>query len=79
MKQGFPMAYLAQTDFAPALRAQVDRFFARVGQGFNTYLECLARRDEIEYLNNLSDAELANRGLTRDQIVQHVFRDKLVF
>ncbi|WP_238381018.1 hypothetical protein [Alkalilacustris brevis] len=79
MNQGFPMAYLSQTEFAPALRAQIDRVFTRIGQGFNAYLECLARRDEIEYLNSLSDAELTRRGLTRDQIVQHVFRDKLMF
>lgn len=32
---------------------------------------------EIERLQNMSDAELAKRGLTRDGIVHFVFRDTI--
>lgn len=32
------------------------------------------RAREIRDLNNLTDAELASRGLRRDDIVRHVFR-----
>ncbi|WP_209424533.1 DUF1127 domain-containing protein [Pararhodobacter sp. SW119] len=72
------MAYfpnLNTEELTPRLRAQADRFFATLGQGFNSYIERRSRRAQIEYLDSLSDAELAKRGITRDQIVQHVFRD----
>lgn len=73
------MAETAPTDiFArnPRLREQADRMFARLGQGFNAYLELRARTAQIDALAALSDAELAARGLTRDRIVAHVFRDR---
>jgi len=78
--RGFQMAHVASntTVFpSPALRAQADRLFARIGQGFNAYLELRSRSAEIQYLTGLSDGELAARGITRDGIVQHVFRDRL--
>lgn len=50
--------------FAEILRSAVARSFHRA-----------SRRDHIEFLNAKSDAELAAMGLTRDRIVQHVFRD----
>lgn len=31
----------------------------------------------IEYLNAMSDAELAQRGIRREEIVRHVFRDSM--
>ncbi|MEM8869998.1 MAG: DUF1127 domain-containing protein [Pseudomonadota bacterium] len=40
--------------------------------------EIASRADEIEKLRALSDAELAQRGLRRDQIVRYVFRDRMV-
>ena len=58
------------------LRARIDAFFAGLGQGVNCYLERHARLDEIRRLSALSDAELAARGIERDRIVHHVFRDK---
>ncbi len=67
------MAYTTATDFSPRIRAQIDRFFAAVGQGFNAYLEAHSRRDQIERLQRLSDAQLEAMGLTRDRIVHHVF------
>lgn len=50
--------------FAEILRSAVARSFRRA-----------SRRDQIDALNAKSDAELAAMGLTRDRIVQHVFRD----
>jgi hypothetical protein len=70
----------AHTHAAPitaSIRAQADRLFARIGQGFNAYLELRARTAEIEYLMSRNDQELAALGLSRDGIVQHVFRDRL--
>ena len=31
---------------------------------------------QIEKLNNTSDEELAARGLTRDDVVRHIFRER---
>ena len=36
-----------------------------------------ARFDEIQRLQSLDDAALAQRGLTRDEIVRHVYADLL--
>ncbi|WP_417628908.1 hypothetical protein [Pararhodobacter aggregans] len=71
------MAFITTTDFSPRMRAQIDRFFASLGQGFNAYLEARTRRDQIERLQMLSDAQLAEMGISRDRIVHHVFRDRL--
>ncbi|MCA2010831.1 DUF1127 domain-containing protein [Pararhodobacter sp. CCB-MM2] len=67
----------ATTDFSPRIRAQIDRFFAAMGQGFNAYLEARSRRDQIERLQMMSDAQLAELGINRDKIVHYVFRDRL--
>ncbi|SEM96062.1 hypothetical protein SAMN04488003_10733 [Loktanella fryxellensis] len=61
------------TDFA--IRAQIDAFFATIGQGFNAYMVRASRVDRIKALEALSDAELAHKGIARDRIVHHVFRD----
>ena len=71
------MAHVTTTALSSTIRDQADRFFARIGQGFNAWLELRSRRERIEALFALSDSELAARGLTRDQIVMHVFRDGL--
>lgn len=71
------MAFITTTDFSPRMRAQIDRFFASLGQGFNAYLEARTRRDQIERLQMLSDSQLAEMGISRDRIVHHVFRDRL--
>ncbi|MCC5969688.1 MAG: hypothetical protein JJU15_07040 [Pararhodobacter sp.] len=71
------MAYVSKSEIGPDLRAQIDRLFANIGQGFNAYLEARSRTVEIEYLNSLSDAQLEERGISRDRIVHYVFRDRL--
>jgi uncharacterized protein YjiS (DUF1127 family) len=58
-------------------RGRLDAFFASIGQGFNAYIETISRRHQIETLYARSDAELADMGLTREDIPRHVFRDKL--
>lgn len=71
------MATTTSTDLSPHLRAQADRFFARLGQGFNGYLERLSRRSEVERLDAMTDAELLELGITRDRIIAYVFRDRM--
>ena len=60
-----------------ALAGQRLSLFARVRAFLVAYAEAQSRRDQIAALNALSDEELAQRGLTRDGIVRHVFADKL--
>lgn len=52
------------------LRAALGRWFVRA-------IERQARTDEIRRLEAMSDRELAARGIRRDRIVHHVFRDRL--
>lgn len=53
--------------------------FARILSGLKSfgtaYVEARSRQAEIAALESLSDEELAERGLTRDSIVRHVFSD----
>lgn len=46
---------------------------------FETWMNRLARTDQIERLQALSDAELSRKGLRREDIVRHVFRDRAAF
>ncbi len=55
---------------------------ARVGAGFDRVLNILVAMAEanprvkaVSRLSAMSDEELAARGLKRDEIVRHVFRD----
>jgi len=76
-QQGFPMAYVSQSDLRSTVRAQMDRFFASIGQGFNAYLVALSRSEQVETLMGYSDEQLARLGITRDRIVEYVFRDRM--
>ncbi len=55
------------------LAAPFRAFFAAVV----TMAEQSPRMREIGRLQAMSDADLAALGLTRDRIIQHVFRDKI--
>lgn len=74
MAQTYDFTNTARTE-RKRLRAMLDTFFAGLGQGFNAYLHSRSRMDQIERLNALSDQELAERGLAREDIPRHVFRD----
>lgn len=57
------------------LRERVDAFFNSIGQGINAYAQYRSRADQVQALNAKSDDELAQMGLTRDDIPRYVFRD----
>ena len=72
------MAHIAKTSEAGVLH--------RIGAAFTGALDALAkariasvsaeaRFNEVRRLQAMSDAELAERGIARDRIVHHVFRD----
>ncbi|MCV2878650.1 hypothetical protein OE699_07275 [Sedimentimonas flavescens] len=68
------MAYSINANARPAgfLRPA----FAALGAALVSYMERNTRLDEIRRLEVLSDSELAARGIARDRIAHHVFRDK---
>ncbi|MEL6916016.1 MAG: DUF1127 domain-containing protein [Pseudomonadota bacterium] len=50
-----------------------------VTDGLVKFGRAQARSAEIEYYMAMTDEELAQRGLTRETAVRHVFRDRMVF
>ncbi len=74
------MAFLHDTVPAPRmgglLLSLLTAPFAALGRGLVSMMDAHPRVREVEHLRNLSDAELAARGLTREGIVHHVFRDQ---
>ena len=46
---------------------------------FVAMMESSSRFDQIERLQRKSDDELAAMGLRRDDIVRHVFRDRMMY
>lgn len=71
------MAYTAQPTLADVARAKFEAVVHFLADAFEVYADAVSRKNEVSFLNSLTDAELAERGLTRDRIVHHVFRDKL--
>ncbi|MSU90178.1 DUF1127 domain-containing protein [Rhodobacteraceae bacterium 2CG4] len=76
---------MTNTHAAPS---QLSHFVSRIGAGigwavngiFVTLVEIGAasgRMQELERLQAMSDEELAELGLRREDIVRHVFRDRL--
>ena len=70
------MAYISTTGHGSVLVERVRAVLEGLANGFAAYSEQRARTDQMQRLNNMSDAELAQLGLTREQIPYHVFRDR---
>ncbi len=51
--------------------------FVALGNALIAMAEASSRTEEIQLLQSLTDEELAARGLKRDDIVRHVFADKM--
>lgn len=71
------MAFIQNTTKIPTLNGKIGGLF----QGFFDFLVRLSESNirvrELERFNAMSDAELAQRGMSRDDIVRHVFRGML--
>ena len=52
---------------------------AQTGAALARSMERQSRLDEVRRLEALSDAELAARGIRREAIVPHVFRDRFCY
>lgn len=71
------MANYATQTTAPAfdLAGFLRRSASAIGKAFVMISESNARMQAVQRLNDMSDAQLAERGLKREDIVHHVFRD----
>ncbi|MFW2587937.1 DUF1127 domain-containing protein [Sagittula sp. SSi028] len=67
------MAHITYDD--SARRGILSSMFHGMMDTLTRAAESSHRMKEIERLQGLSDAELAKRGLTREGIAHHVFRD----
>lgn len=63
------------TDMPRARSGFLSSFVQGVSRGFLSIAEANSRAREIDRLQALSDASLAARGLRREDIARHVFRD----
>ncbi|GGB00298.1 DUF1127 domain-containing protein [Allosediminivita pacifica] len=62
------------THSAPS-HSRIGNVFAHVGAVLTKMTESNHRVRQAKRLHEMSDAELAARGLKRDEIAHHVFRD----
>ncbi|WP_216671253.1 hypothetical protein [Mangrovicoccus sp. HB161399] len=69
------MAHAATISHRPGLFAGLVNAFAAFGRGLVWMAEANPRFKELEKLQRMTDAELAERGLRREKLVEHVFRN----
>lgn len=68
------MAHTQTSDAYEPSDFLLDQLMVEMGLGFNAYLERRAAMQQLKQLQQLSDTELAKRGLRRDTILDHVVR-----
>ena len=71
------MAYTAQPTQSAGIFAALQNFFSRVGTAMVMAGESNSRMRRVRALQSMSDAELAKRGIRREDIVRIVFADVL--
>jgi len=69
------MAYTSTIPAGISIRSLLALPFVTIGKALVAIGEANDRSRKVQTLMALSDAELAERGLTRDNIVRHVFAD----
>jgi hypothetical protein len=74
-KEHTPMAHAATHSAHWSPLAAIAGVFSAIGGFFTSVAMANARYQQIIELQNLTDEELSERGLTRDEIVHHVFSD----
>ncbi|NUH66127.1 DUF1127 domain-containing protein [Sulfitobacter sp. S0837] len=63
------------TDILRRAAAGLRRFFVGIGHGIMTGSTANLRYEQVQRLQAKTDAELAELGIERDQIVHEVFKD----
>ena len=73
------MAFLTDTPRAKGFTAALQSAGTSVWNWLVKVGERRARTAELSYYMSMTDEELAKRGLRREDVVRHVFRDRIVF
>jgi hypothetical protein len=75
------MAYATDITSAPrkGLFAGIAAVFGKIGNGLIRLAESNQRVQRVQRLMDMSDDQLAKRGLKREDIVRHVFADSMHF
>lgn len=74
------MAFFSDTQNpCPSVLAVVSQFFGNLASSVDLAASSHVRMRQIDQLSALSDAELAAKGLRREDIARYVFRDVLHF
>ncbi|MBV1867359.1 MAG: DUF1127 domain-containing protein [Marinosulfonomonas sp.] len=68
---------LTHSTFSGAVVRGVTNTLSSFWDGLIAVAEANSQVKKIQDLHSLSDEALAAKGIRRDQIVQHVFRDRL--
>lgn len=71
------MAYATQHTASAGIFSAVQHFFAAIGNALVLVAESNPRMKKVHALQRMSDAELAERGIKREDIVRVVFNDVL--
>jgi len=70
---------MADATYTPSRATRGFRPLAAIGALFERIMDTSSRTAELDRLNAMSDAELARRGLRRDEVARYVFRDLIGF
>ena len=63
---------------SPASASFFKRIGAHIMDALTSFAHARARTAELQYYMDMSDEQLAAKGLRRDEIAQHVFRDMFI-
>lgn len=69
------MAFFTDTVSAQPQTGILSKVGASIASAFNRIIEAQDRSHEVRRLEALSDIQLAEMGIARQDIVRHVFRD----
>tara|TARA_B110000902_G_scaffold81930_1_gene97211 strand:- start:316 stop:537 length:222 start_codon:yes stop_codon:yes gene_type:complete len=69
------MAFLSTSDFSAVRPSFLKTVFAATGRWFAAVMEANSRQDQVQRLQIMSDTQLAEFGVRREDIVRYVFRD----
>ena len=69
------MVFLSTSDFSAVRPSFLKTVFAATGRWFTAVMEANSRQDQVQRLQIMSDTQLAEFGVRREDIVRYVFRD----
>ena len=71
------MAYVTDTHIVAPVQSVFSKAAKAIGAFFIKLAEANGRARIVAVLNNKTDRELADIGIAREDIVRHVFHDKM--